>query len=401
MDNSQTSLADSPLIAGYDFDANLAIWGLDESRVMLTQYGHIWEIIYHNPPRQAAVQTWSNDGSMLAFLEPVVGSQYTTTRIDIYDLRDNSIQKINADAVQGTPLIFSQDDQQIYYFAFGEAEDAPTPEGMTGTWQQFPLLLNSVGIEMNAQQQAVLDEPISHIFAGMFGGGGICEIDLFAQSEVRDYRYFLPDFFAETPFGLLAYYEDTLMFDMQSVDITGFSHFALSNDHARLIAVEDETKITLIDLETLATQSYETDTPIESVTWNGGDYAHYTTVEYGSELITDDDWELLDMWYSSCGATINTITIHRLDLETGEQQAIYTEAFSAINRMALAPDGNVLYFSALPNGEAWLDNQVNNNCDVDNCITDLMPSVYRLDLETGEADMVFESVLKATFNFID
>jgi hypothetical protein len=64
------------------------------------------------------------------------------------------------------------------------------------------------------------------------------------------------------------------------------------------------------------------------------------------------------------------------------------------------PNGRELFFSTVPNIDPWLDMILSGeDCNLDCRLELFQPSLYRLDLTTGEVELIGTGLYKATINF--
>lgn len=115
-------------------------------------------------------------------------------------------------------------------------------------------------------------------------------------------------------------------------------------------------------------------------------------IEGEESLILDDEWRAYHQFdYLSCWEYINTVELYQFDTQTQTEALIYSGVAHSIPWLMVVDGG--LYFTVVPNGEAWREQMVNEACEVAECLEMLMPNLYYLDAETLNVDLVLEGVL--------
>src|SRR5262249_30810411 len=112
------------------------------------------------------------------------------------------------------------------------------------------------------------------------------------------------------------------------------------------------------DLATLKVTSLATKAAPDQVAWAGNDAILYSTRVQGQDLTAAltaaQKKRLQDIYSGIPDLYAFNVQIQQLNLTTHDDHQIYAAPAYAIGRMAVTPDGKLLYFSQIANMNAWL-----------------------------------------------
>lgn len=211
----------------------------------------------------------------------------------------------------------------------------------------------------------------------------------------------------ETPFGIIHSSADGVKFSNKDIGEEYVYEVALSPDRTRVAAVKDD-HISLVDLATQKTTTYTTKFRPDIAALDNQGHLYYVSTKQLRDLAEDlSDTEIANMtWVDLCceerpTIPINRVTIHQLDLTNGSERVLYQSDSYAISRLMPSPDGNDLYFGVIPNMEEWFEVKKTQALLLGfEGETDYSkPSLYHLDLESSEVELIAANVFKATVNF--
>ena len=386
-------------VAAYAEDGGLYIFYLQDEPLLIAE-NPVGDILWQS----YAAPVWSPDGQVLAYQSPDSTHQMYHVSMD-----DLTPQPLLAAADFGTVLTFTLDSQSVIYATFDEWVDANNPVGIEhGTWQQTNLILEQAFLQPDTPHRVIPDSTLATIHEiDLAIGSPFCPNHIISEIESRKI-YAQPQFLADTTHGTVGYYgwmspdtQHTLHIGASSLDVPAMSNVVLSVDnHAIAFIEQNENRIGIVNLVEETVETFEIGQQPEAIAWNGGRYIYYAVQIEGSEsLIPDEYWELQQFWYPTACGTINQVAIYQFDTETGASALIYQDNQYTVPWMELSPDGTQLYFSAIPNGEAWRNHMLEDDCKLGDCAEYVLPNLYRLHTSTMQAELLLERVLKSSVNF--
>lgn len=169
----------------------------------------------------------------------------------------------------------------------------------------------------------------------------------------------------------------------------------------------DKTLLRYVNLETLETEILPTAAEPDQVAWGTVEsrelYYSVVTPAGQIELTEEERTRIEEITFFYGDGARNTVSIHRYNLDTGEDVEIYSADAYAVGRMTITPDGNYLLFSQIPNAEAWVEAALESDDPfaegaVDGFYEQIEPRLYLLDLETGETTLIAERVYWFSLN---
>jgi hypothetical protein len=182
-----------------------------------------------------------------------------------------------------------------------------------------------------------------------------------------------------------------------------FGRVKLSPDRSKAVGIEfnvrmendqviRESRLLLVDLETLEITELPNSAEPEQLTWSAdSSVVFYSAKEQTSDLYADLEAEQRTALDTATGFSYGSIpaytsSIYRVDIASGVETQVYSGDGYAVGRMFAAEDGT-LYFSLIPNLQGWIDALVTGELDYGaDFIADkgyVLPTVYGLNLEDG------------------
>lgn len=163
-------------------------------------------------------------------------------------------------------------------------------------------------------------------------------------------------------YGVTCDGSDTTLLDLNSDHATllaggGLSHVSIAPDGRHIIGLQ-AGRLLLIDLATLESKELPTVMPPDQLAWGAkGD------IFYSARAMQENLWNGLSIQKRAAirgglGDDLDLIPIYEtylyhLDTHTGTATLLYTGDAFAIGRMAATADGQTLFFSQIPNLNAW------------------------------------------------
>lgn len=176
---------------------------------------------------------------------------------------------------------------------------------------------------------------------------------------------------------------------------TDLSRAVLSPDQNRLLGISGGA-LTLVDLPTQTVTTLTTLAAPDQVAWGAlgtGDVYYSTRIDSGRtiELTGEEMQTFIDALHVSQmpELPLYLVSIHRLNLATGDDSEVYSDAAWAIGRMAATPDGMALIFSQVPNLSNWVRAVIEGTLtttDFSAMLTTISTELYRLNLDSNESD---------------
>lgn len=344
--------------------------------------------------------TWSPDGRYLAYTVLEDEDAYS---LYLTDIAGSEPTLLADDLYFPLPVTFSLDSSEVLYPVAGSDAAVPTEQGVT-------VNVFSQGLTPDAQR--VLRSTFT--FGVGCGGGSPYPGDaVYWQDAGFNGRGLV---FENTPYGIVHSTNCTgsgtalLNPDTdETVELgTDLSRVDVAPDGRRLVGVRVEDMatnagvLTLVDLATLDLTPLGAVAQPDQVAWAGPTQIYYSARTPTGDIAPESDSEALAAAGMSEGVPVYALALHRVDLEATTDAEIWTGAGYAISRLYAAPDGSGLYFSVVPNGEAWVEALNAGTLDTSSPQAEheafFYPTLYRLAPETGDVETLGEALLNPTFN---
>jgi hypothetical protein len=382
-------------IAAYGIDQHLWLYEDGKDPKQLTDaYSQIHEWF----PLDLA---WSPDGARLAY-------RSTEGALSILNIDDDSITRIIEYPLDELPFTFTMDSDRILFGVDGGAD-------------------GSMGA-------SYLDIIAADVETGLPTGDGVCCIAR-STGYGANFYFFPPTarvageelgshisgwrFLEDTPFGILHSSLEGLQLGGETLLRTSFA--ALSPDRTRIVAgnievdgnrISDVGGIVIFELASKEYTAFETDSYPSLLGWGGNDVIFYTSTESIRDLYDDLSDEEKQRFKNQIESDLDTnmppylpynqVYIHQLNLSDGSERVIYQADAFTVGRLLPAPDGGEIYFTTIPNMDDWLEDVVSGevSCNAYECIRPFFPpSLYRLNLVSGQIDLIGVGLYRATVNF--
>jgi WD40 repeat protein len=400
-------MASVPPLAAYGEDGNLYLYGFEDDPIQITfQNEGLGEIQWH-PGGTLHDLSWSPDGRYLAFID-------FDRHLAVFDIQTRQIENFDVYPSKELQIIFDNSSQYLLYGAGGERVYETEYEDF------YELNINRIAVTGNDEPQLLTT--IGTI-SSVYGGFEILLSETIYRGEMGGYGTFGDRILADTPFGLIAvspgYVSDreetveahpagiNLYHDDSVINLMGQSvrSAVISDDHKKLAIISGET-ITVLDLETFDRTSFELHLSPQIVTWGENNSIYYTTVAPTRDLLAELTVEERDALltlnqfiFDYEPLTSNLVSIHQLDLTDGTEHVIYQSEAYAIGQLAATPDDAGLFFSIVPNMDVWIDALIVSKSVETDVSESFNPSLYYLDLQTLEVELVASGLYKSTINF--
>lgn len=352
----------------------------------------ITPVVGSQPPK------WSSTGAQMVFLAL---RGVNVGGLDLYSMNaDGSNVMLLADDVVGL-FDISADGQTVYYAKVTDPNAPLTDQGI-------PIGIFSVPVTGGSSQQLA-----GANYNPMCGGGMVGY-----PAEVIEYFGINANhpFFEVTPYGLIftpsCGGSGLTRIDLQTgamTDLGGYVRSVLSDDGTRIAAMQvnaDQSQtLTIIDLATNTVIPLGTAAVPDFVTWGPNGDLFYSTHEVTGQIIPGSDSPTLQIFTGqAAGVVLNMVAIHRVDLTAATDSEIYRADGYEIRRLDVSPDGSGVFFTTIPNGDAWVAaiNANPNPTTLDS--TPYFPvALSRLDLASGNAPILVPDFRRfvlndATFN---
>ncbi len=169
---------------------------------------------------------------------------------------------------------------------------------------------------------------------------------------------------------------DTLLTPQPGTPQQQVARPVLANDGKTLAAVRStyaeplpNYSLVLIDLSTQQLTEVKTAEPPDQLVWSPGGDLFYSTRKQTGNLaanLTADQKQKIAAVFGSSDFEIPSyeVSIHRLNVATGEDKVVHTASAYVIGRMAATIDGQALVFSQIANMDKWVEGIGNGTLDV-------------------------------------
>lgn len=342
---------------------------------------------------------WSPDQQYLAY---VAYSPENAPQLFVYSVADNTSTLLVDTIETGFPISFSTDGTRVIYAAFNEESDF-----QNGIYKVdlIWIAVTDDGTDDTAVSLGTIDLGVG------CGGGSNIPADWVYNEETEGFGGFSL-VLEESGFGGFLHSADcggstTRLFNPQSMEDVlvseNFGRVKLSPDRSKAVGIEfnvrmendqviRESRLLLVDLETLEITELPNSAEPEQLTWSAdSSVVFYSAKEQTSDLYADLEAEQRTALDTATGFSYGSIpaytsSIYRVDIASGVETQVYSGDGYAVGRMFAAEDGT-LYFSLIPNLQGWIDALVTGELDYGaDFIADkgyVLPTVYGLNLEDG------------------
>jgi hypothetical protein len=396
----EAQAAQYPPMAAFGTDGNIWLYGLEDEPIQITHDASDLTRILWSSGGTIHDLVWSPDGTWLAFVP-------SDNILRLYGLGSGQITDLDIRILQQVPMNFDASGHYLLYPVVGDEVEGEN------IWTVYEINIERVPLDANAVSEQIATVGVMR---GVHGGGPINPAEWIYLTEMGGLWRPGDRILVETAFGLLSSSDDFdqdgirlhVAIEGAGVGLTPIFNAVISSDRTQIATVDDEN-ITLIHLATQEESVLETEHTPEMVAWGANEDIFYTSVNYGPDFrdeMTDEEREILleqnDYILDMGSLTSNIAAIHRIDIASGLEETIYqTEAYG-IGRLMPAPNGREVFFTTIPNIDTWLDMILNGElagCDFECQLQLFQPSLYRLDLENGEAELIGTGLYKTTINF--
>lgn len=338
---------------------------------------------------------WSPDGSHLVFLSPRPNTESIV--LDLYSVVPGGSPVLLAEqAFYGMNFEISADGQSVLYAKDGGMGDVPALNAI-------PFNIFTVPIGGGASQMVG-----AATFGIGCGGGWPFPGDTLYHRDA-DYQA-NPVFFELTAAGLIFSSNCTgvglSVIDLQTgeVSVLGetYGRAVLSDDGTKLAALTVEPGsvagvLTIINLTTNEVMPLGAVGQPDQLTWGPNGDIYYTTREATGQSIPGTDSDAFAPLGFQGGLPLYEVTIHRVDLTAATDTEIFRTSGYVISRLDVSPDGSGLFFTTVPNGEAWAAEIIATGGAND--FEAFFPmALSRLDLATGGSAVLAPDLWRFTLN---
>lgn len=299
---------------------------------------------------------WSPDGQHLAFTVNNGGATLMLTD------RSGSAPITLAQNIASLPATFSADSSQVIYAVEGASEEITTSPGGI---PELPVRVFAQDLSPSATPTQIGEFG----FGVGCGGGSPFPMDLVYNVEAGFGGRALT--FIRTDYGIL-YSTTCAGIGLGLLDTATGESVLLSSDASRATLSPDGTRVAavrgttlvVLDLASGGQQSVATQTAPDQLAW-ANNSALYYSARYLMESplpLSSEEAQAINARYGlpADGVPQYMVSIAQVGLSGGESQ-VYREPGWAVGRMFVS--GGSLYFSLVPNGEAWVEALVNGQSE--------------------------------------
>jgi len=348
---------------------------------------------------------WTPDGQRLLFLAASPGAAgYSLMMAD----GQGGAAVAIADNLMYMPVTFLPDGRVVYA--------TPGDMGPAQDQSQLPQMTVSVyaqALDAGAAPQKIADIP----FGTGCGGGSPFPMDAIYSMDAGFMGNELT--FQMTSRGLLHSVScigiGLALLDVPSGQTTGvdagLARAAMSPDGTRFAAVNflefpAQAELVIVDLATLTITSVPASQKVDQLTWGSDGALYYSVREQLPEplaIAPEQMQAMVDAGRLGPDSQIPRyrVALYRLDPATGQESLLFeTDRAWAIGRLFTA--GSALYFSLIPDAQAWIEGLLATPVDMESRAGFLQeqsmvaPALYRLPLTGGTPEPVYENITAAT-----
>lgn len=388
-----TLLSDTPTFAAapavLSSDDMLPLVAVEDGQLKLFGFQDEPQVISGNTSAFMSNHVWSPNGNFLAYLE----SGENGNQLMLTDSLGSTPQVI-ANDINTNTFAFSQDNTQLHYAVVPNTDEA------TGIGDEFTLDVMSytLGSTSPAMQYGSFKQ-------ASCGGGGPAIYDALYWIEAGTSG--MRPIFGVIESGIL--YSNTCSGMGVSIVKPGTGEVTvLDNDIIRPVLSADgqtllgikNNQLMIIDIATGETLVVETDSMPEQVIWgaDGTGNIYYSVRITTDEIISytsDEQQKIMNTTgIEVADVAVNQVAIHRLNLETGNDEIVYQNTAYAIGYMKPLPDNRLLMLSEIPSLTAWFEAVLNS----DSGNVPLETELYLISLEDAEARLLGSGLSAARLN---
>lgn len=366
----------------------LPMVAFEDNDLKIFGFGDTPQVIDSNTTPFMSNHVWSPDGNWLAYIrEGLNGNELMLT-----DIFGRPPQVVATGVNSSLPIHFSIDNRQIFYTTIPNTEQANN----LNTIDVMTLVMGSANppAKLGSFQQAScggtgaqFNDMLYWTEAGINGNRPIMEVTNYGVVHSINCEGI-----GVALLGLSTGVDTPLDNEI--------SHVSLSADRKNLLGIKNN-RIMIIDLATGQLSTFSTEATPDQVMWGAPDtsniyYSVRTVTEESTSFTADEQAKILN----ATGLTIasladNHISVHRLNLETDNDEIIYENTAYAIGHMSLLPDNRVVMISEVPSLTEWL----NTVLESDNSkAPQLQTALYLVSLEGAETRLVGTGLTGARLN---
>ncbi len=389
-----TLLNDTPTYAAapavLSSDDMLPLVAFEDGQLKLFGFQDEPQVISGNTSAFMSNHVWSPNGNFLAYLElgENGGNLMLTDSL-------GSTPQVIANSVNTNMFVFSEDSTQLHYaFAINPNEATSIGDDLTLDVMSYTMGSTSPAMKYGSFKQAScggggpsLYDALYWIEAGM---GGMRPIFAVIESGIL---------YSNTCSGMGVSIVKPRTGEATVLD-NDIIRPVLSADGQTLLGIKNN-QLMIIDIATGEKLVVETDSMPEQVIW-GADgtgniyYSVRITTEEVISYTSDEQQKIMNAaGVEVADVAVNQVAIHRLNLETGNDEIVYQNTAYAIGHMTLLPDNRLLMLSEIPSLTTWfeaiLDSESGSNVMLET-------ELYLISLEDAEARLLGTGLSNARLN---
>jgi len=372
-------------------DVMLPLVAVEDNQLKLFGFEEAPQVIDNNVNPFASKLVWSPNGNYLAYLKM---SEDGIASLMLTDSLGSTPQVIATD-VNSNTFSFSEDSSQLHYTVI------PTPEKATSIGDNYTVdvMSHTIGSTSPAMKLASFQQascgggaplPYDALYWIEAGFGGMNPILQVVESGILH---------SNTCGGMGLSLVKPRNGEATLLD-ADISRVSVSPDGKTVIGIKNNQLI-VVDIATGESTIVETDVTPDQVIWGaeGTGNIYYSIRNTTDEVITYTAEEQQKIFNATgldiANIAINQVAIHRLNLETGNEEVVYENAAYAIGQMTLLPDNRLLMISEIPSLSAWLENVLDAET---NEFVDIETELYLVSLEDGETRLLATGLSSAKLN---
>lgn len=350
-------------------DVSYPLAAVTEGHVMLYGFGDGPQQVTQEPAQNTLDLEWSANGEYLAFTQWDVNYSLGLW-LSGRDARP-PIQ-VASGLMAGLPISFTADNRLIYAVDTGQFSEQPAAGAPGGG---VVAEVYSLDPGANAEPQA-----IGRFVYGVGCGGG--------SSIPADWRYWAEagtgpgiaaSVLALTPSGLVhstaCVGRGVALLNLETgEDVLLDEHLGgavVSPDGARVAGTGPDGQVMVIDLATREATAFSAAPGVDQLAWaaDGQSLFYSARQETGESLpASAEEQEQLAQALgvvepSAAQVPVMSVSLHQLDLASGENTTRYVAEAYAIGRIVPTPDGQTVLFSQIPNLHEWVAQVLNDAID--------------------------------------
>lgn len=328
---------------------------------------------------------WSPDGEWLAYLSPYP--------------EDRASSVLYMDNLEGQRIGITIADFATPFYPVWMADGRILYATYTGERREFTAVLNAYAVapEENAEPQLLGS---FEVIEGCGGGTSHpAEGDYYIETSLGGYR----EVFTLTAYGLVhdgqCIGAEVTLTNLETGEATrlaggGLVKAIVSPDGSRVIGLKDG-QLTLVNLQDMSVSQIASSVRPDQYIWVDDNRLIISSYVDSGDLFepyTAEEIARIEsaMAYDVEALPRHSVSIHSLDIASGEETQLYTADAFAIGRMALRD--NWLIFSQVENAERWLQGMADGTITFENNFELSQDTVYTqifaLDLSSLEASLL-------------